>query len=97
MALTPEQQALQTNFLNAWLEAGKGGYTTEQLNEAFKSVANAEHWKYDIDAVIDAKDQNLMEFAIPFHTGGHGLVFEDVGEGKLRVTAPGYWSNGMDG
>jgi hypothetical protein len=99
MAMTEEQKLAQTATLESWLEAGRGGYTTQQLQEAFKEVANSEGWKRDIDAVItaDAGKQNLLEFAIPWHTGGHGVVFEDAGEGLVRVTAPGYWSNGMDG
>lgn len=29
--------------IDKWLEDGKGGYTTEELQEAFRKVANPEH------------------------------------------------------
>lgn len=87
----------QKNQLDAWLEAGKGGYTTEELETAFEEVQNKEHWKMDINAIIPAEKRRLMTFAIPWFTGGGQVEFEELPDGKLRVTAPGYWSNGMEG
>lgn len=92
---TEEQQAATNAYLTSWLEAGKGGYTTEQLEQAFKLVANKEHWKNDIEAVVPADHQNILEYAIPWFVGNSEMVFEDAGDGNIKVTATGYWSNGL--
>lgn len=83
--------------LDAWLEKGMGGYSTEELREAFSKVSDKTHWKNDVDAVVPASMKAILEFAIPFHTGGGQVTFEDLEDGTLRVRAPGYWTNGMDG
>lgn len=88
------------DWVGAWLEAGKGGYTTEQLQEAFKAVANPEHWKMDIDTVVDAKYRDILPRAIVWHTGGSQArvkITETIDPQRIHVCAPGYWSNGMDG
>lgn len=89
--------AIPKSEIDAWLEKGRGGFSTEELRGAFLQVANADHWKMDIDAVVPAEMREVLEFAIPWHTGGGGVAFEDLGSGRLRVTAPGYWTNGMEG
>lgn len=83
--------------IDKWLEDGKGGYSQEELQTAFDLVKNTEHWKQDIDAVVDADMQHVLSFAIPWFTGGADILFEPAGEGKIHVSAPGYWSNGMEG
>lgn len=75
----------------AWLEAGRGGYSQEELEAAFNKVKNTEHWKNPVDAVIDAADMRVVSFAIPWFTSTQA-IFETLGDGKLRVTADGYWS-----
>lgn len=82
--------------IDKWLEDGKGGYTTEELQEAFRKVANPEHWKYDIDTVVSADLKGVLKYAVPWHTGG-AVEIIDAGDGKIRVVAPGYFSNGMEG
>jgi len=78
--------------IDAWLEEGKGGFTVEQLQEAFRSVQDKEHWKNPIDAVVDRDQTAVLDKAIPFMTGTPA-EFEDVeGQpGKVRVTADGYF------
>ena len=80
-----------------WLEEGMGGYTLEELQEAFRAVRNPEHWKMDIDATVDAKLGAILEYAVPWHTGGMPPYVEHLKDGKIRVMADGYWSNGMEG
>lgn len=93
---TEEQKELDAKAIDAWLEAGHGGYTTEQLREAFKVVANKEHWKYDIDADVPRSMRNILEYAIPYHVGGGHLEFIDLDDDKMRVLAAGYFTNGME-
>lgn len=91
----PEEGATRRD-IEAWLKESMGGYTSEQLREAFRKVADSEHWKNDVDAVVPSSMRDILERAIPFHTGG-AAVFEDLGGGRMRVRAPGYWANGMEG
>lgn len=83
--------------IDEWLKKGRGGYDLEELREAFRTVADAGHWKEDINAVVPVGMKDILTFAIPWHTGGGEVRFEDFGDGTMRVTAPGYWSNGMEG
>jgi hypothetical protein len=83
--------------VDKWLDDGKGGYTLEQLREAWGRVKNSEHWKNDIDAVVPASLQPVLIYAIPWFAGGGTVEFRDAGDGNIRVIASGYWSNGMDG
>jgi hypothetical protein len=82
--------------IDEWLEKGKGGYTAEQLQEAFRKVSNKEYWKNDVDAVVPADMKDILQYAVPWHTGGD-VEIADLGDGTIRVTAPGYFSNGMEG
>lgn len=81
--------------IDEWLEKGKGGYGTNELRAAFDQVKNPEHWKYDIDAVVSADLADVLKFAVPYHTGGD-VDIVDLGDGKIRVVAPGYYTNGME-
>lgn len=83
--------------LDEWMSKAKGGFHTEQLRDAFRQVSDKDHWKNDIDAIVPADMKEVLTYAIPFHTGGGEVEFHDAGNGMLRVTAPGYWSNGMEG
>lgn len=83
--------------VDQWLEQGKGGYTLDQLKEGWEMVRNKEHWKNDIDAIVPADKKHLLSYAIPWFAGGGEIEFLDAGDGKVRVVASGYWSNGMDG
>jgi hypothetical protein len=86
-----------TAQIDKWLEQGKGGYTLDQLKEGWELVRNKEHWKNDIDAVIPAEMERVVSYAIPWFAGGGDMEFLAAGNGKIRVVASGYWSNGMDG
>ena len=87
----------QAQMIERWLEEAQGGYTVEQLKEAFQVVRNSGHWKENIDAVVDADLGPILRYAVPWFTGGMAPDVEDLGNGKIRVTAAGYWSNGMEG
>lgn len=82
--------------IDKWLEEGRGGYTTEELREAFNKVADKEHWKNDIDVVVPANLKDILGYAVPWHTGGK-VEIVDLNDGMIHVVAPGYWSNGMEG
>lgn len=83
--------------VDEWLEKGRGGYSLQQLNAAFDAVKNPEHWKEDIDSVVSAELRDVLIYAIPWFTGGTEIQFVEQPDGRLRVLAPGYWSNGMEG
>lgn len=83
--------------IEEWLEKGKGGYSLDELNAAFDQVKNPDHWKQDIDAVVPSALRDVLVYAIPWFTGGGEIVFHDLSDGRIRVVASGYWSNGMEG
>lgn len=79
--------------VDAFLEEGKGGYTMDQLEKAFDSVKDQDHWKNPIDAIIPADQKDVLSRSIPWYTGTEAQ-FEEV-EGRpevLRVTAAGYFA-----
>jgi hypothetical protein len=82
--------------IDEWLEKGKGGYTVDELRDAFRKVANNEYWKYDVDAVVPDDLKDVLQYAVPWNTGGP-VEIVDLGDGTIHVTAPGYFSNGMEG
>jgi hypothetical protein len=65
-------------------------YPVEQMDKAFKLVQNKEHWKNPINAVIAAKDRDVVDEAIIYYTGSVG-AFTPMKGGKLRVRADGYY------
>lgn len=65
-------------------------YTPNELRAAFDHVKNKENWKYPIDAEIDEKDMPLIDAAIAFMAYGFA-EFETLGNGRVRVKAPGYY------
>lgn len=87
---TPEQRALASKAMDAWLEAGRGGYTQGQLEEAFDLVKPATHWKDPISVVVPRDKQNILQYAIPWFCGGFP-VFTTVDANHVRVEHPGYW------
>ena len=76
-------------------QAQKEWDTQMAMEEAFDLVKNKEHWKGRIDAVIPADKRDVVESAIRHFTGGGARFIAVQEEGKLRVTAPGYWANGF--
>lgn len=67
------------------------GFTTTQLSRAFDKVRNPKDWKLPIKAIIDAKDQAVVEATIGYHVYG-GATFRNLPGGKLEVRAPGYYA-----
>lgn len=78
--------------IDAFLEEGKGGFTVEQLSEAFDAVKNEEHWKNPVDAIVAAEMRGVLEKAIPWYTGTEASFEDDAEDGYLRVTALGYYA-----
>lgn len=79
--------------VEAYLRESLGGFTPDQLNDAFTAVQDKDHWKNPIDAVVDRSQIEVLTRSIPYHTGTFAS-FEDV-EGqpfKVRVTADGYFA-----
>ncbi len=69
-----------------------GGYTRDQLTEAFSLVKPAENWKYPISASIpDGTDEKLVTCAIIFFTGSIPDFFTDS-DGERYVLASGYYN-----
>lgn len=69
----------------------RGGYTQDQLKNAFTMVENRDNWKHPIDAEIPEIDRHIVATAIEFFAGGKAK-FTAAGEGRLRVKAPGYYA-----
>jgi hypothetical protein len=67
-------------------------YTLEQLELAFNSVRNAEHWKNPIDKVVPLRGTNLplIAEAIYFYTSTMTTFIQEP-DGMVRITAPGYY------
>jgi hypothetical protein len=59
------------------------------LDAAFLQVQPKAHWKDPIDAIIAAKDREIVAEAIEFFTATKAS-FEIRWDGRLHVTAPGY-------
>lgn len=66
-------------------------FSRDEMLDAFNPVANKEHWKYPVDAVVDADQRDVLDQAIPYFTGSCAH-FTEVEGGKLRVQADGYFN-----
>lgn len=66
------------------------GFTQKQLEAAFDLVKSERGWKYPINAVIQAKQQKVVDAAISYFAGG-GAEFVAARGSMLRVVAPGYY------
>ena len=79
--------------IDAWLEESRKGFSVEEINSAFSSVCDKDHWKNPVDAIIAADQQSLMAVAVSWHTGTEASFTPIDGEpDKLRMTAPGYYA-----
>ena len=87
----------QKQIIVAWLENSRASFTDEQLKDAFTAVQNKEHWKNDVDAIVDASLKDVVPVAIEWYTGTSrfAVMITDLPDEKIRVQASGYWSNGM--
>lgn len=71
-----------------------GNWTREELIAAFARVRPPLNWKNHIDVVIadhGENDHNLIDAAVIFFTGGPA-TFDTLTGGRVRVTAPGYYT-----
>jgi len=66
-------------------------YTVEQLQQAFASVQNSEHWKNPISATINKVDQDLVHEAIVYFAGCNPRFEPIMGTELLTVKAVGYY------
>lgn len=66
-------------------------YTIEQLQQAFTSVQNSEHWKNPISATINKDDQDLVHEAIVYFAGCNPQFEPIMGTELLTVKAVGYY------
>ena len=66
-------------------------YTVEQLQQAFASVQNSEHWKNPISATINKVDQDLVHEAIVYFAGCNPQFEPIMGTELLTVKAAGYY------
>jgi hypothetical protein len=70
----------------------RGGYTQEQLEEAFALVKPKPYWKAPINAIVPGDtDLELLEFAIGYFTGGSFTTCSEQRDGTFFITSPGYW------
>jgi hypothetical protein len=68
-----------------------GGYTDDELREAFSLVKNRENWKLPVDAVVPVDaDMGRIDAAVAYFTGG-GITQLKVKDG-WRVLAAGYYA-----
>jgi hypothetical protein len=78
--------------LDTWLDAMRGGYTSEQLKEAFELVQPKPHWKAEIQATVPSDtDMKLLDTAIIYYTGA-GISYQERRTDGIYVEAPGYWA-----
>ena len=66
-------------------------FTQEELTAAFTKVQSKRGWKFPISATIPASEKEITNAAIEHFAGGQAEFEESVVDGKLRVTAPGYY------
>jgi hypothetical protein len=69
-----------------------GGYTDDELRDAFELVRPAENWKLPIDATVpEGTDTDVILAAVCYFTGGPAF-FEANGDGTIHVTGAGYYA-----
>ncbi len=74
------------------LMPSRGKWTIQQEEDALNLVLNKEHWKYPIDAIIPkGSDMELFTEAI-INQCGCCPDFKVLKDGRIRVTAIGYFN-----
>lgn len=66
-------------------------FTREALLEAFEKVQSPSGWKYPIDTIIESKDLEITVESISYFAGSPTFVEETLKNGKIKITAPGYY------
>jgi hypothetical protein len=67
-------------------------FSREAMSSMFTMIANKEHWKYPIDAVITEGGFNLAQEAALFFAGSALDIVERLPDGRVRVQGPGYFN-----
>lgn len=70
-----------------------GGYTHDQLSDAFDSVADKGNWKLAIDAIVGSDADRRMIADAVIYFAGSIADFEELEDGTFRVTADGYYAS----
>jgi len=88
-----EQTMLQLIPTRTLVPVQRPEYTDEQLDAAFKRVANSKNWKNRINRIVVADDaeRDLIARAVIHYTGSVA-DFIEVGPNKYRVIANGYYA-----
>ena len=72
------------------------GFSQEELESAFRSVENSEHWKGVIHARITTEALKTVAVAIPYFTATEATFTykprSENDETPWVVKAPGYWA-----
>jgi hypothetical protein len=73
--------------------AKMGGYTYEQLHNAFLKVAPKDNWKNPIVVAVPAREVAVTVAAIEFFTGGKSELhaLEPPYRGMTLIKSPGYY------
>jgi len=71
------------------------------LRAGFEKVKHPVNWKYPCKGIVKKQELPLVMEAIRYYTGGGGEAhlwqYKANGKHLYKVTAPGYYGNGMDG
>ena len=54
--------------IDAWLEENREGFSVKEINAAFSSVCDKDHWKNPVDVIGPAYKERLIAVAISWHT-----------------------------
>lgn len=69
-----------------------GGYSQDELEQAFKLVRPASHWKDPISAKVPADTNlDLLQFAVGYYTGSLAEISK-ADDGQFLVEADGYYA-----
>ena len=76
----------------AWRdEVAFAGHTWNELNDAFKRVANPEDWRGPIRATVSYDDWRITDHAIVFFTGASPEIVKDNKDKRtVTIKAVGY-------
>ena len=76
----------------AAVEAILDGYTQEELEAAFRVVANPEHWKKAIRAIVPATQAEVTRRAVIHFTGSVPTLTPCPNGTQVEVVAAGYYA-----
>tara|TARA_E500000318_G_scaffold54190_1_gene50468 strand:- start:400 stop:660 length:261 start_codon:yes stop_codon:yes gene_type:complete len=73
-----------------WMSKSRGGYTREELQDAFDKICNQENWKDCIKATIPTSEYRKADVAAVYFTGGGLEIVAERGD-VLDVFGHGYY------